>query len=422
MLRSSIRWITLEKSFAALAFLFIWVTPRGISGHDAGERLQAIEGWVKTGALAPIKYSIIGPLFSSPLLLLGQMIGDPHFFIISFNAILVTLLLGFHLRYFQKKSDPQQGYLFVLFMGFFSTIPLAAQNYDAEVFSMFFICLGMMKWTDRKWMGGSLLMSLGIANTPALIPASILLAGYAYWLDKKDAEVNKVFLAPAAGLLLYFAENLFKFESFMSPYLGSMEKGVTTVLPFSGLSGFSYPFILGLAGILFSFGKGLVFFLPASLLNGGRILDKKQKNPVERYRNLLFVFLVGMILTYSKWWSWYGGFSWGPRFFIIASVLSSLYFSSLKKNSWSWLLLFWQGWVCFEGSYLAFDAIRSCLGLGQQFESLCWYSPEYSPLFFHLWHSWPALPLREWIRGLVMVSALWFYVSPMVKARVHASG
>ncbi len=35
-------------------------------------------------------------------------------------------------------------------------------------------------------------------------------------------------------------------------------------------------------------------------------------------------FLVGLVIVYSKWWGWYGGWCWGPRFFLFGSIIASL--------------------------------------------------------------------------------------------------
>src|SRR2546430_10361340 len=32
----------------------------------------------------------------------------------------------------------------------------------------------------------------------------------------------------------------------------------------------------------------------------------------------------GIVLVYGTWWAWYGGFTWGPRFLIFASLPASL--------------------------------------------------------------------------------------------------
>src|SRR6185369_17960113 len=49
--------------------------------------------------------------------------------------------------------------------------------------------------------------------------------------------------------------------------------GVQTIMPYSGLPGFSYPFFFGLLGILLSFGKGLIFYTPGMFLPVRRALS-----------------------------------------------------------------------------------------------------------------------------------------------------
>jgi hypothetical protein len=51
---------------------------------------------------------------------------------------------------------------------------------------------------------------------------------------------------------------------FVSGYAAN--HGDRTILPYSGRAGFSYPLLLGIASILFSFGRGLVFFSPGLVL------------------------------------------------------------------------------------------------------------------------------------------------------------
>ena len=49
--------------------------------------------------------------------------------------------------------------------------------------------------------------------------------------------------------------------------------GYQTLLPYSGLPGFSYPPFYGVLSMLLSFGKGLLFFAPGLVLVFGRGLQ-----------------------------------------------------------------------------------------------------------------------------------------------------
>ena len=68
-------------------------------------------------------------------------------------------------------------------------------------------------------------------------------------------------LPALAGGLILLEHLLRRGEPFAGGY--TSEAGHPTVLPYSGLPGFSYPLFFGLLSVLFSFGKGLVFFAPS---------------------------------------------------------------------------------------------------------------------------------------------------------------
>ena len=81
--------------------------------------------------------------------------------------------------------------------------------------------------------------------------------------------------------------------------------------------------LLGLASIVFSFGRGLLFFAPGLAL----WLSSHTRRAATEVRSVLVPMLLvvlGMVLVYAKWWAWYGGLSWGPRFFAFAALPASL--------------------------------------------------------------------------------------------------
>src|SRR5690606_29850330 len=109
-------------------------------------------------------------------------------------------------------------------------------------------------------------------------------------------------------------ENWLKFGSFASPYLG--EGGPKTILPYSGMPGFSYPLFFGLLSIFFSFGKGLAFFCPGLLGVFSRDLFR---SPLARFLVPGFFYLAGLLLVYGRWWAWSGDLFWGPRYLFFAT-------------------------------------------------------------------------------------------------------
>ena len=83
-------------------------------------------------------------------------------------------------------------------------------------------------------------------------------------LTLQDRQLRNLIL-PVAAVGLILMENTVRHGSPMATgYI--QEYGFKTVMPYSGLPGFSYPFLFGLISILFSFGKGLVWYFPGLLL------------------------------------------------------------------------------------------------------------------------------------------------------------
>jgi len=159
------------------------------------------------------------------------------------------------------------------------------------------------------------------------------------------------------------------------------------VLPYSGRLGFSYPMFFGLLGIFLSFGKGLVWFTPGLFLPVASDSDAR----VRRIRALLLAFVLGLVLVYSRWWAWYGGLFWGPRFFLIASVPACLVLHthlvssaprSPRLNVFLAVALVLSFWVGVNGIAFDLSGMQICSANDYALETLCHFTPELSPL----WH------------------------------------
>jgi hypothetical protein len=98
-----------------------------------------------------------------------------------------------------------------------------------------------------------------------------------------------------------------------------------------------------------------------------------------------------LIVVYAKWWAWYGGWFWGPRFFLAACIPASLALATRSTPdarapaavhlavAVAILLSFWVG-----VSGLVFDqrGLGICMANAFALESLCHFVPEMSAL----WH------------------------------------
>lgn len=320
------------------------------------------------------KFSIIQELFSTPLYVVGQLRGSPQGAVSHFNFFVLAAIVIVVWR-----IVPRQGLRAALLLLAGSMLPAYAGSYFGELFTALCVVLGF--WAASKnWALSVVLIGLGIANTPATLPGAALAALYYFFVAKRTSVAAGTFLAGVMVVL----EMRWKFHAFfVTPYLSADDRGVKTdIMPFSGLPGFSYPIILGVLAILFSFGKGLIFFMPSLTLALKKYRPAMPSDVDQLVRGLLF-FVVGLIAVYSQWWAWYGGAVWGPRLFLVACVPAAILLAFALDRSpklFGVFLLLVSGWVCVEGVLWALGDMNTCLANHYALESLCWYAPEYSPL------------------------------------------
>jgi hypothetical protein len=291
-------------------------------------------------------------------------------------------------------------------------------NFNSEVLTSLTIALGLIGLSQKRstWLSG-LLLILGTVNTPAVSVAVALALVYLSWAQKRE-KLLVILPLCAGGILL---------ESYLrrgSPWIMGYENnhGVPTDLPYSGLPGFSYPLFLGLISILFSFGKGLLFFLPSVFLppafqssHSGADFEDQNKT---LYRAWI-IFLIGLVLVYSKWWSWYGGLSWGPRFFLFGAFPASYILSrNLYRSQGKWifvtgLALTLSLWVGLNGLIFGWDYLDVCSRFNYQLEAFCWYVPEYSVLIRPFIVS-KSFGVKEWVAVSYYIVVYLYFAVPLV--------
>jgi hypothetical protein len=227
---------------------------------------------------------------------------------------------------------------------------------------------------------------VGVVNTPAAIVGLALLSMAE---TARTRRLRALLPIPVAAALIMTEAWVRRGGPLVSGYAG--DHGFHTILPYSGRPGFSYPIVLGVLSILFSFGRGLVFFAPGLLLWLGRRTRylARRAGSVHREVVLMLLFLAGLILVYSKWWAWYGGISWGPRFFVFAAVPASVLVAlrqsqgarSGAADAIALAALLASGWVAVAGVLQDPSEFTVCARDSFASESLCWYTPEFTPLF-----------------------------------------
>ncbi len=341
------------------------------------------------------KFSSLQLLLSTPMHYLGFLVGIEKAAVSYFNLIVFGLMLISLWRLLPKESR----FVSVLLLMAATMFPHHLRYYYGEVLSVCALTVGFLFLQQRRLPFAIILLGIGAAQTPATLPALGLALLYVS-IRRRNPLYLLIFLMPLA---LMAADNLFKYGSiFSSPYLSAGERAEKTLMPYSGLPGFSYPIVFGLLSILFSFGKGLAFFAPSLLLRWKLTKVEATNQDNVNMIDLCLVFLLGLILTYSRWYGWYGGQFWGPRFFLFASVPAALilaHFFSLMASPWRLRVVFTavlalSGWVCVQGYLYGNLQLGICGENKSQLELLCWYVPEFSPIF------------REFVGGFPKVSPL----------------
>lgn len=396
-------------------FLGLNFLPFGMSG-DGAVRYKFMKIFVERAHLLPIKYSMVGPFFSLPMWLIVSLLKpDDPYIVLKYNFILVVLLILILYLCFRNHFDKRFLLTFFFFLAFGSMFPAHFIDNYGEVFSTVCLTLGTVCLASKKLLIGWVLLILAVLNTPTLLVPLIFIILYITWESKKFRYL--IIIVPVV-LFLMFVENYFRTNTITAGFRTyiTQDHGHQTILPYSGESGFSFPFFFGILSILFSFGKGLIFYCPGLLLIGWAW--KTISDSVERKMIILwFLIVIGLILTYASWWAWYGGWFWGPRFFLFASVPASWILARLVHARQTSILtsvvlllcITLSFWVGADGVIFNQRAMDVCTIKDYALEHLCWYVPEFSAL----WR--PFVVPRVFSMELFLLFAIpWLYiVSPL---------
>jgi hypothetical protein len=390
----------------------MFILPFIIKG-DAVARFTFMDQLVHQHQITPMRYSMVGPLFSLPLWLISSFFKDPTIVIARYNFVLFVIFLLIMYRWLRNWFDQEFLLTFLLLLAFGSMFPGHLINYYGEVFSAVCLTLGSVALATNKSTIGWVLSVLAVLNTPAMFIPFILVVLYLTW---ESRQLRLLLLLPATVILIVL-ENYIHTGGIIAifrTYLAG-DHGFHTILPYSGRAGYSYPFVLGVFSILLSFGKGLIFYCSGLLLIGWAW--NHISHPIERKLLILWSFIVlGLIMAYASWWSWYGGWYWGPRFFLFASVPASWILAKLIHASRKSLLLSMVTlclvtlsiWVGVNGVVFQQNTLDVCTADNYALESLCWYVPEFSPLL-RPFITHPALQINDWLT-LILFTIIWLYI------------
>lgn len=397
------------------------VLPHGLEGDDA-VRLVDVTQLVHHGHLTNSKYSLAGPLVSAPVLALGRIVETTSWWAARFNVLVVLVgcvCVWALLRDRIEATLLRRALLALLFASFLTN---RLRGYGAEIFTGTLFAIGIACIATRRLVTlGWLAIVLGAVNTPALVVA---LVPFAVYEAIRTRRLRPFAFLVLAGLLVLLEAWVRRGSPFDTGY--GNDHGFRTLLPYSGEPGFSYPFLLGIASILFSFGRGLLFFTPGLALG----LDRRAREDAAPLKQLLVPMLLivaGMVGVYAKWWAWYGGLSWGPRFFVFAALPASLLFAARICSTrrapltdlFALAVLALSAWVAFNGAVSDDSQLGPCSAHRYALELLCWYEPTHSSLWWPVLHP-PALTWRTGVLLAWCVAAFGVLATPLLTRLAEA--
>src|SRR5258708_32485629 len=220
-----------------------------------------------------MKYSFVGPLFAAPLWWLGRTLGSSptQWLVMHYNLLLLCLLLLGLWLLLRNRIDRQLVRTFLLILVAASMFGFATQDFLGEMFTALLVGLGAIAVITGPKLTGWAGVAVGTANTPAAVAG----LGLVVLMRVVERRRLRYVVALAATAALIYVDARFRGQHLLTGKYLTVDAGFMTILPYSGRPGFSYPLPFGLLSILFSFGKGLVFFAPGLLIPARRLLREQ---------------------------------------------------------------------------------------------------------------------------------------------------
>jgi len=138
---------------------------------------------------------------------------------------------------------------------------------------------------------------------------------------------------------------------------------------------------------------------------------------------LAVLFLAAMVAVYARWWSWYGGWFWGPRFFLFGSLLACFVLATRLTRehappatlALNLVALALSVLVGVSGAVFDQVGLERCFENGYALEALCWYTPEFSVLF-HPFVAKPPLTAEGWSFVAFALAVFVYLGAPQARA------
>lgn len=374
------------------------IQPFRLSGDDPIRYATATD--ILSNSLHETKFSIITSGFFA---FLQQIVNftDINFSVIKNNGSILWIIWALSITLILRKYRNTRYILIALTLVYFSMITPYIIGFNSEVFSALGISLGLalILLTENLLhrILGWICLVIATANTPILLVGAVLAAIYLMISEKR---LHYLFYPFAVLIMIILEATIYNGNLSFSKYSLESELGNSVLLPWGVVRGFGYPVIFGILGIILSFGRGIIFYIPTILT----LFFRRKKDSLERWITSLLLITLAIIPIYGAWWAWYGGLTFGPRFFMLGCVAGGFSASEIlyKNNIVTKVKLMTlctsilSLWVSAIGiAYLITPKVAlMCMQDNFRYEPLCWYSPEYSTILAPIWEggsvSWQA--------------------------------
>jgi hypothetical protein len=195
------------------------------------------------------------------------------------------------------------------------------------IFGLFYALLRLRQTGAPRYalLGGvaaGVMITTSAAHAVLLAPFGVyLLFAVHQWARRRaQASNHKVrgairYLLSAIGQLLAFVVPLAALAGLLVIYnLARFGTPFSTGYHFESGEGFNADWLLGLWGLLFSPYRGLFWYTPLAILSVFAWPGFIRRHRAEGWLTAIVALI--LVLMFGKWWMWWGGFAWGPRFLV----------------------------------------------------------------------------------------------------------
>jgi len=366
------------------------------------------------------------PLVTLPILSIAKL--WPNSRAVQFTLLGTALLSALTVFFFYHlvmslDYSPTIGTISALALGLGTLLWPYSKWLFSEPFAAFGLCLallGLVKFfheSDYPWLLvvslGLAILTLGRSSNAILAPPFALAVFYKLIVDFRQSHDHRTLLKGAIYFGLIFglivlgivALNYFQFGTFLS-------------YPRTPGESFTTPISVGLSGLLWSSGRGILFFVPMTWLIGLSYLINGRKMLSPLYLVAMAVVLTA-IFFYGRWYDWPGGQAWGTRFLV--PTMPAIVMLCLPAFAWlaqpgapgwrRWLLGGWLGLTFLAQvpgvlkNFQQQELIDG--GLGQSFQELLWSWP-HSPLLTYWGTLLNGAEDPIWLRSFFWSNPPWF--------------